>query len=149
MRCRFALDSKDTVVPELFSVKDRGKCSQPSCNRRQDVEWVQPRRSEALEQTCSTLALCNVFIYKNCITRRNWYYQLKFYQFNNSLKNLRPEMIQHCHVSVRVVLVISIWWIFNVIPFGRRTYVLIEQRIFWLTFIVHGVKTYHLYIFNV
>lgn len=58
--------------------------------------------------------------------------------------NVRSKVIENSHIRVGVILIISIWRILDVIPFRRWINILIEERIFWFTFVIHGIETYYL-----
>lgn len=60
------------------------------------------------------------------------------------IRNLRSKVVQHGHVGVGVVLVISIRRVFDVVPGFRRAHVFVEKRVLRLALIVHRVEAYHL-----
>lgn len=60
------------------------------------------------------------------------------------MRNVRSEVIEDCHIRVRVVLVISVRRVLHVVPFCRWIYVLVEKRVLRLALVVYRIETYYL-----
>jgi len=54
-------------------------------------------------------------------------------------------MVENCNVCIHKVQVVRIRWIFTRAPLVGRVHIVIKQWMLWFAFIIHRIKSNHLY----
>lgn len=59
--------------------------------------------------------------------------------------SLPSEVVEHCHVGIHVVQVLGVGWVVLLHPVAWQGAVQVEDVMLWFGFIIHTVKTIHLW----